>query len=96
MVPVYVFVNLTLKESVPHQPRTSPYVTGWNMQRGRIFALSFYFFYSERDCVLSFIQPASSGKSSTTRQDNIEIGNLRTVFLVSVIVYHLYHILLNL
>src|SRR4029434_3719160 len=24
---VYIFVNLTLKESVPHQPRTSPHVT---------------------------------------------------------------------
>lgn len=31
----------------------------WNIQRGRIFALSFYFFYSERDCVHSFIHSAS-------------------------------------
>src|SRR4029434_5512246 len=31
---VYVFVNLTLKESVPHQPRTSPHVTGWHPAPG--------------------------------------------------------------
>src|SRR4029434_9412212 len=51
------------------------YFDWWNMQRGRIFALSFYFFfYSERDRVHSFIQPASSGKSST-RQDSFGIGD---------------------
>src|SRR4029434_914960 len=47
------------------------YFDWWNMQRGRIFALSFYFFfYSERDRVHSFIQLALANRV----QDRTALG----------------------